>query len=220
MSPLRSIPIVLLVAALGACVRPLPPQAPAPAAPPEPAPTAGGAAGAAAKAQPPAEEHLQFCALAPTSSAGLRTLEAVHVPGSRDTLAVEAKGRIPLSEAVSDARVASQATWFQSHLFLDLKVGGITRHFAIYDLGRVIEPADLAYLGTVDGLPVYAAAADVAPIKGELASLLGTERDLPKLLLMHAPLRATVRRLSVLYVPLAPTGCVFQPLLRVEVPES
>ncbi len=218
MSPLRSIPIAVLAAAALACGGPPPPQAPAPAAPVETHPVEKPVTKAEA-APPPLEERLTLCALAPASAAGLRALEAVHVAGTPDTLALVADKRVPLAEAVGEVPVAAQAAWYQSHLFLDLKVGAVTRHFAIYDLPRVIEAGELAYLGTVDGLPVYAAAADVAPVKNELGLLLGSERELPKLVAGNAQVRTAFRAVSVLYVPLARTGCVFQPLLRVEVPE-
>ncbi len=222
MSPLRSIPTAVLTAAALACGRPGELPMPTPA-PPEPARTTSGRAEGARKAEPappPVEERLTLCALAPASPAGLRTLEAVHVAGAPDTLALVADKRVPLPEALGAVRVASQETWYRSQLFLDLRVGAGTRHFAIYDLPRVIEPGELAYLGTVEGLPVYAAAADVASVKNELGLLLGSERELPKLLAGNAQLRTAFRGISVLYVPLTATGCVFQSLLRVEVPEG
>ncbi len=221
MSTLRSIPTVFTVAVVLACASPGPPQTPSPA-PPEPSRAAAGRAQAERKAEPappPVQERLKLCALAPATPAGLRSLDAVHVAGTPDTVAVVGEQRMTLAEALGQVRVASQATWFQSHLFLDLKVGAATRHFAIYDLPRVIEAGELAYLGMADGLPVYAAAADVASVKAELPLLLTTERDLGTLLAGNAALRTAFRAMSVLYVPLAPTGCVFQPLLRVEVPE-
>lgn len=222
MSTLRSVRSVLLAVTALACGRPGELPMPAPA-PPEPGRVAAHRPEAERKAEPappPVEHRLKLCALAPATAAGLRTLDAVHVAGAADTVALVGERRVPLAEALGPVRVASQTTWFQSHLFLDLKVGAVTRHFAIYDLPRVIEAGELAYLGEVDGLPVYAAAADVASVRNELGLLLGTERDLARLIAGNAQVRSAFRTVSVLYVPLASTGCVFQPLLRVEVPEG
>ncbi len=219
MSVLRSLPVLVLALVAGAsCARHRAPAGPEPGRSAAPAaretPRAAEREREKEREREPAEYRLSVCALAPHSPRGLRTLEAVHVEGRPDTLALVEGRRVPLAEAVGEVLTARQTTWFPARKPLTLVLGARTVRYLIYDVGRIIEPGDLAYLGTVGGLPVYAAASDVAAGEKELRALLATERDLEKLLARSAPLRAQLRATDVLYVPLSRTGCMFQPLLR------
>lgn len=193
----------------------------------EPAPEPGRSAAPAARESPraaekerervreaPAEHRFALCALSPHSANGLRRLEALRIDGHADTLALVEGRRLPLSEVVGEVPTARQAAWFSAKKPLTLAVGGRTLRFQIYDVGRVIGAGDLAYLGTLDGLPVYAAAADVASMEKELKLLLAEDHDLTHVLARSTALRTRLRATDVLYVPLTRTGCVFQPLLR------
>jgi len=195
----------------------------------EPAPVAGRSAAPAAREAPrreaprsekervreaPGEHRFALCALAPHSTAGLRRLEVLRIEGRADTLALVEGKRLPLSEVVGEVPTARQMAWFSAKKPLTLPIGQHTLRYQIYDVGRVIEAGDLAYLGMVDGLPVYAAAEDVAPAARELKPLLEEDRDLVRLLARSPALRRQLRSTDVLYVPLSRTGCVFQPLLR------
>lgn len=191
----------------------------------EPAPEPGRSAAPAARESPraaekervreaPAEHRFALCALAPRSTNGLRRLEALRIEGHADTLALVEGRRLPLSEVVGEVPTARQAAWFSAKKPLTLTVGPRTLRFQIYDVGRVIGAGDLAYLGTLDGLPVYAAAADVASMEKELKLLLAEDHDLTHVLARSTALRTRLRATDVLYVPLSRTGCVFQPLLR------
>ena len=151
---------------------------------------------------------------------GLRTVAAVRRAGEPDTFAILAGRRVPLRKALGDARVAGQTRWFRERHSLEVPLGRgrEPRHFAIYDVGRIIEGGQLAYLGTVDRLPVFAAAEDVAPVRAELTRSLQTQTDLPRLLAASARLRASFQALEVVYVPLRRSGCVFQALVPVTNP--
>lgn len=185
---------------------------------PEPAqPAANAAAKEAPAPRPePAVDRFEICALAPATPAGLRSLPAVHVHGTADTLAVVDGRRVPLSEAVGPVTVAGDKAWFTAGRTLDITVGGRTVHYGLYDRGRIIDAADLAYLGTSGGLPVYVAATDVQKVRDELARRLASGHDLATLLAASASLRAAFRQVQVLYVPVRSTGCIFQPLLRTD----
>jgi len=217
MPSLRSIPLSLLAAAtLLAChgtvgEAPIPERPegaearPAPRDEPTPAPV---------PAPPAVAKRLELCAVAPRTPAGLRVLHALRLEGEADTLAVLDGRRVPLAQAVGEVRVAHQTRWFAAKEPLTIVDGPRTLRYEIYDVGRVIEPGDLTYLGMADGLPLYAAAADLAAVKPELEKLLATEHDIARLLAQSAPLRARLHAIDVLYVPLTPTGCVFQAMLR------
>ncbi len=82
----------------------------------------------------------------------------------------------------------------------------------------MIGAEDVAYLGTVNGLPVYADEDEVQDIYEEIEELREAQRDddLEDILERRDYLREDFDDLEVLYVPLQPVGCVFQPVRRVE----
>lgn len=162
----------------------------------------------------PVEHTFRLCAVAPGQTTGLRTLEAVVIEGRADTLAVLGGERVPLTDAVGAAHVATRAPWFVERRSLEISAAGRVQRFGIYDVAREIEAGQLAYLGTVDSLPVYVAAEDVAPVKAELVRRLAIDHNLTKILAESPAIRARLRAVDVLYVPLHATGCIFQPLLR------
>ncbi len=216
MSLRRSVPVAILAGIALACAHGGggPPPEPAPPVPPvtPPVTTKAGPAPAA-----PAERSLRLCALAPSQPSGLRTLDAVVVEGREDTLAIVDGRRVPLAAGVGPVRVLGESAWASGRT-LDLQVGAAVQRYRIYDVARVIEPGQLAFLGTADAVPVFAAAEDVAPVAAELARLQAAERELPMRLTGSAPLRARLREIDVLYVPARATGCIFQAMLRVGAP--
>lgn len=212
----HSIPAFVLACAVTACAHATVGEAPPVAVSTEPAPaTKAGPAPAAASVAPvaPTEHKVRVCAVAPADPTGLRMLDAIRFEGRPDTLAVIDGKRVPVSEALGSVRVAGHVAWFAGRRTLDLPLGGTVRKYAIYDLGRVIEPGDLSYLGSTEGVGLFAAREDVAPIAAELATLHASEHDLVKLVTMSSRLRARLRAIEVLYIPLQPTGCLFQPLV-------
>lgn len=164
------------------------------------------------------EIRMRLCVLAPDSEYGLRTLQAVRPVDRRDTLAVIGGRRIPLAEAVGAVPVASQASWFAAGRTLDITIGRRLERYAIYDAGRIIPATELAYLGTANGLPVYAAASDMAPVQPAQVWKAVGSRELTVLIEADAAFRARMRAIDVLYVPLRSIGCIFQPLLREPTP--
>jgi hypothetical protein len=212
----RSIPVAILAGIALGCAHGREVRAPEPAPPvPTVTPPVASKAGPASAAQ--AERSLRLCALAPSQPSGLRTLDAVVVEGREDTLAVVDGRRLPLAAEVGPVRILGESAWATGRT-LDLQVGAAVQRYRIYDVARVIEPGQLAYLGTADAVPVFAAAEDVAPVAAELARLQGAERELPMRLTDSAVLRARLRAIDVLYVPARATGCIFQPMLRVGAP--
>ena len=74
-------------------------------------------------------------------------------------------------------------------------------------------PESLVFLGTVNGVPVYADVDEAASFRAQLQAQ--TNRDLTAILANRA-LRDEIDDVRTLYVPLRATGCVFQPVLRQE----
>jgi len=83
---------------------------------------------------------------------------------------------------------------------------------------RVVEATDLAYLGMVNGYPVYADKDDVADVIDELNDLNKAQqgRDLGEILNQQKDLREALNDVKVLYVPMTAIGCTFQAVQRQE----
>ena len=187
-------------------------EAPAPVvvAPPPPPP--------AAPAPPPAprEEAITVCVIDPSSPMGFRMVSATYMPDTRDTLVTVNGNRVELSTTTGNVVVASNADWFVRGEPLAIGTGNTRMEFVTFGTSRLIEGEDLAYLGTVRGVPVYADRDEVAEVMEDLAELRQAEQgtDLEQILEEQREVRDELDDLGMLYVPLQPTGCVFQPLQR------
>ena len=99
-----------------------------------------------------------------------------------------------------------------------MMIGNRNVEFATYGTARTIEATDLSFLGTVNGVPVYADRDEVQDVIEELNELNRAQAgtDLGKILEEHKDLREDLDDVKVLYVPLYSTGCVFQGVQRQE----
>lgn len=179
--------------------------APAPPAPPAPAPE-----------PEPVEESIMVCVVEEND---VRMVEAIYLPEEGDTLVVVNGTRRPLSATLPRVMMADDADWFVAGEPLQLELApAMTLEYTTWQSGRVIPADDLAYLGSVRGLPVFAAEDDVDDFRDELDDLREAEMsdDLNDILDERADLRAEFEDIEYLYVPLQPTGCVFQTLQQVE----
>ncbi|HEY8483547.1 MAG TPA: outer membrane beta-barrel protein [Longimicrobiales bacterium] len=166
---------------------------------------------------PPAEEMITVCVVDPTAPGGLRQVSAVYVPTTGDTLVTVNGQRVPLKTTVGTVMTARNASWFMAGQPLTIMVRGQQEQFVTFGGGRVIEPEELTYLGMVNGLAVYASREDAAQIEDELAQQRQMGRtELSAILEQDATVRQVFETIDVLYVPLEATGCVFQPLQRIE----
>ena len=181
-----------------------PPPPPPPAAPP-PAPPA------------PREESATVCVVDPTAPGGIR-MQTVTVVESRDTFVVVGANRTPFRQSVGNVMVASTADWYTRGQPFVMTVGNQRVEFTTYGSTRTIAATDLAYLGTVNGVPVYADADDVSDVISELNELNRSRpgTDLGTLLNEQRTLRENLEDVTMLYVPVYSTGCVFQGVQRQE----
>jgi outer membrane protein with beta-barrel domain len=180
---------------------------PAQAPPTTPLTPAGGVAGAT-------EEAVTVCVIDPTTSGGIRVEQGTFVPATGDTLVTVNGQRVSLSNVKGSVVVAADAPWYVRGAPLVLTVG--TRRFELVTTGspRVATPSELAFLGTINGLPVYANAVEVQGVSAELAELNRAQPgvEFGKLLNEHKDIHARLAAVKTYYVPLQPTGCVFQTL--------
>jgi hypothetical protein len=173
----------------------------APPAPVEPAP-----------APTVSRENLTICVVDPTAPGGLRMQNAVLV-GSRDTVVVVGGTDRPFSTSLGNVVVASNADWYVRGQPLTVRIDDDnTIEYMTYGSSRIIEASDLAYVGNVNGMAVYADRDDVTTFIAELNELNRTRpgTDLGVLIADNRELRTELETVKVLYVPMAAHGCVFQ----------
>ncbi|HSH44618.1 MAG TPA: hypothetical protein VK966_02110 [Longimicrobiales bacterium] len=179
--------------------------APAPPAPPAPAPE-----------PEPVEESIMVCVI---EEDDVRMVEAIYLPEQGDTLRVVNGTRQPIANTLPRVMMADDADWFVRGEPLQLELApDLTLEYTTWQSGRVIPADDLAYLGSVRGLPVFAAEDDVEDFRDDLEELRDARmtNDLNDILDERADLRDELEDIEYLYVPLQPTGCVFQTLQQVE----
>src|SRR5690606_10185805 len=163
---------------------------------------------------PPAEEAITVCVIDPNTY-DVGYINAVYVPSRGDTLVTVNGQRTPIATAYPERAplYVSTARWFTTGAPLTIDVNGMETEWVTYGGGRVIDPNDLAFLGTVDGTPVYANVDDVRAILDDLEG--ARPHQLEDRLEEMREMREVFDELEVIYVPLE-TNCVFQPLRRVE----
>lgn len=137
---------------------------------------------------------------------------------SRDTFVVVGGTRTPIRNAITGVNVATGADWYVRGQPLTMTVGTQRVEFTTYSTSRVIPGEDLAYLGTVNGFPVYADRDEVADVINELNELNRTRpgTDLGVLLNDQRALRSNLEDVRMYYVPVYAYGCVFQGVQRQE----
>jgi hypothetical protein len=162
-------------------------------------------------------ESISVCVIDPTAPGGIRMQTATLIE-SRDTVITVGGTDRPFRESVGNVMVASNADWYVRGQPLTMNVGTQKVEFATYGTARTIESTDLAFLGTVNGVPVYADKDEVTDVIEELNELNRAQAgtDLGKILEEHKDLREDLADVKVVYVPLYPTGCVFQGVQRQE----
>jgi len=171
-------------------------------------------------APPPADriESVSVCIIDPTASGGIRMETASWNVTRGDTLINVNGQQVLLRNAVGNVMVASNADWYVRGQPLTMMVGTERIEFATTNTPRMVPNTELAFLGTINGLAVYADRDEVADVRDELAELNRAQRgtDLAKILEEHKDLREDLADVKVFYVPLQPTGCVFQAVTRQE----
>jgi hypothetical protein len=167
--------------------------------------------------EPIREESVTICVVDPTDPSGFRIVTASRIlsgPSMGDTLVTVSGQRVPFRTTLGNVVVASNADWYVRGAPLTWTVANNKIEYHTYGSSQMIESGELAFLGTVNGIPVYADKDDIGDIRDELNDLNRAQRgaDLARIMAEHKDLRTELAKVRVLYVPLQPAGCVFQPL--------
>jgi hypothetical protein len=112
-------------------------------------------------------ESISVCVIDPTAPGGIRMQTATLIE-SRDTVISVGGTDRPFRESVGNVMVASNADWYVRGQPLTMNIGKQKVEFATYGTARTIEATDLAFLGTVNGVPVYADRDEVQDVIEEL----------------------------------------------------
>lgn len=171
-----------------------------------------------AQPAPPREDAITVCVVDPTVPGGLRMQSATFRYTEGDTVVLSNGQRVPLRTAVGNVMTVRNADWYVRGQPLTMTIGKDKLEYTTEGGAVVIESSRLAYLGTVNGYPVYADRDEVADVNDALATLRAAQagRDLGEILSERRDLRDEVEDVRFLYVPLESTGCVFQPLRMLE----
>ncbi len=183
--------------------------APAPPAPrPQPAPR-----------PEPVEERIRVCVVDPGATNGLRMVDAIYLPATRDTVVVMNGTRRAFNTTLPTVTVANEADWFVRGEPLTVTLtDDATIEYTTWQSARMIEANQLTYLGTSRGLPVYASTDDVRDLRTAWAAAQrgAGSWDLNAILAQDAMVAAGLEEVEYLYVPLRKSGCVFQTVRIVE----
>lgn len=180
------------------------PPPPPPAAPPPAAPEVR-------------RDQISVCVIDPTAPGGIR-MQTATVIERRDTVIMVGGQERPFRSSIGNVMVANNANWYVQGQPLTMKVGTRNVEFTTYGSPRMIEATDLAYMGTVNGYPVYADKDEVEEVIEEINELnrarAGT--DLGQILEEQRELDDELDDVKILYVPMYATGCTFQAVQRQE----
>ena len=188
-----------------AVVAPPPPPPPPPAQPlPPPTPTP-------TPPPPPREESITVCVVDQTGA--VRMQSATFLVASGDTVVEQGGQRVPLRQALGNVRVAQGEDWYVRGTPFIVTSGQYRAEFVTYGQASMRSPESVTFLGTVNGVPVYADTDEAQAIRTQLAAQ--TNRDLSAML-ANRELRDAIDDFRTVYVPLRAVGCSFQPLLRQE----
>ncbi len=179
---------------LGVAAPPVVAVTPTPAPPPPAAPTPPPA---------PTTTTAAVCVVNPAAPTGL-VMDTVTINTTTNDTTVMINGTAtPIRTAFTAVPVAATAPWYVQGQPLTLGTGRTAVAYVSFGTARNVAPEDLTYLGTVNGLPVYASRTDVATL---------TIPSPPGEIGTNAALVTGLRNVQVLYVPVSPYGCNFQPV--------
>ncbi|MGD8279064.1 MAG: hypothetical protein PVH00_13595, partial [Gemmatimonadota bacterium] len=201
---------VLLFMRGGAAAAPPPPPPPPPPSrePPTPTPPTP---------PPPRVDDITVCVLDPAASGGMRTQSAQFRYASGDTVVVSGGNTVPLRQAVGSVQTARNADWFVQGTPFIMTMGRFREEFVTFGRPATVPCNSLAYVGMVNGYPVYVSPNDIAAYRADLdAAVRAANGDLSAALAGNDSLREQFDAIRTIHVPMDVVGPVLQALNRQE----
>jgi len=168
----------------------------------------------------PTRSDVTVCVIDPSAPGGIRMERTAFYMSNapRDTMITVNGSQVLLRNSVGNVMVAQNADWYVRGQPLTMMVGTEKVEFVTTGSARMVDASDLAFLGTVNGMAIYADKDDVKDVQAEIDELNRAQRggSLSKILEEHKDLREDLAKVKTFYVPLQPTGCVFQAVLQQE----
>ena len=149
-----------------------------------------------------------MCLVDPTSQSGVQTLSAERNLTTGDTTIMRNGVKTRISDVTSGVPVASNADWYIRGEPFSIGYDKNKLMFVTVGSARTIDANDLDFIGTVNGMPVFAERQDVTPPLDQL----GPNADLNRLVGESKDVHTALDKVKAIYVPLSATGCVFQEL--------
>ncbi len=166
---------------------------------------------------PPRVDDISVCVLDPSASGGVRRVSAQFRHANGDTVVTSGGSVVPLRSTVGGVRTAVDADFYLRGTPFVMQMGRFREEFITYGRPQNMACDALAYVGTVNGYPVYVSPADVAAFLSDLQAALGRQNgDLAAALARNNALRQKFDDVRVIYVPIDPVGARVQPLQRQE----
>ena len=150
----------------------------------------------------------------------LQTIQAVRIPSRNEILVTRNGQRVSLATAypTREPLYVKSSTWYMNDqpmvVYLDDRTTMEDRNrleFVRFGSSAQRPASDLVFVGTINGTPVYAATADVAPFRSRLQTHLGMHSELEDIFDAEPELAVEFGEINTLYVPVEP-NCVFQPV--------
>jgi hypothetical protein len=160
------------------------------------------------------ESKVEVCVVDTIAPGGMMPIGAIHVHATNDTLVLQSSGRVPLRQIVRGPKVLSEAKWITSKEPLQLTAASGKVRFVASGAPRPFALSKIVLLGMMRGLPLFAAPAEVTPVRPEIESLAARGIDLEKALAQRVTLRRQLDKIKTLYAPVSLTGCTFQALTK------
>ena len=131
-------------------------------------------------------------------------MDTVTINTSTNDTTVAVNGRpTAVATAFTAVPTAASASWYVQGRPLTIGKGRNQVAYVSLGAARNINMGDLMIIGTVNGVPVYANRADIATL---------TIPAPPREITATPALVTALQQLQVVYVPLTPYGCNFQPM--------
>jgi hypothetical protein len=162
-----------------------------------------------------AESNIQVCVIDTIAPGGMMTISAIAVPASHDTVVIQPEGRVSIGKLTAGPKVLAEATWITAKNPLTLSAAGGRVVFKPAGTAKPFATGQVALLGMMRGVPVFAKPTEGGAMRAEVESLSARGIDLEKALAQRLSLRRQFDKINALYIPTALVGCSFQQFSRV-----
>jgi hypothetical protein len=166
---------------------------------------------------PPRVDDISVCVIDTGAPGGVRTLDAQYRYASNDTVVISGGTPRPIRSAVSSINTAGSADWFVRGTPFVLQMGRYREEFVTYGRPELVGCPNLAYVGMVNGFPVYVNPGDVTAFRPELeAAVRAANGDLATALAGNDRLRTQFDAIRSIWIPIDAVGPRMQALQRQE----